>query len=550
MTSQPSTLDQYSVNDQLIKDKARIDNTTILQMFQHDKKRFEHFSTEAAGLFLDYSKNRVDQTTIDNLITLAKQAHLPTAINAMFSGENINTTENRAVLHTALRNTDESPVLVNDEDIMQSVDQTLERMRQITNKIHSHQWLGWTGKPIRHIVNIGIGGSYLGIKTVLDALTPYHKTLTSHFVANIDPADLANVCKVIDPETTLFIIASKSFNTLETLENAMAARQWMLEKKLPESDIAKHFVAISSNIEKATAFGIAKENIFPLWDWVGGRYSLWSAIGLMIPLIIGFDHFSELLEGAHAMDNHFRSAPLAENMPVILGMLGIWYHNYFGAESYAILPYDSSLETFVDHLQQVDMESNGKTVTLSGQPISYQTGPVIWGNVGTNGQHAYHQLLHQGSRLIPADFIVPLAGHYNKKEQHAHLVANAFAQNQALMQGKSLDSIQTELMLAGKSKTEADTLAPHKVITGNRPSNTITMDKLTPNTMGALVALYEHKVFVQGVIWRINSFDQWGVELGKVLGTKIFNQLTGRQSFDNEDASTQGLIHRYHSENK
>ena len=539
-------LKQYAINDELLKDKERINTTTLNALFSQDPKRFDTFSVESASLFLDYSKNLIDETTLSHLITLAEEAHVPTAISAMFNGEKINTTEERAVLHTALRNLNDTPVMVNDENVMQSIDKTLEGMRTLTDQVHNQQWKGWSGKPIQHIVNIGIGGSYLGIKTVLDALKPYHHTsLQPHFVANIDPADLANVCKKIDPETTLFIVASKSFNTLETLHNTMTAKKWMLDQGMPDHSVAQHFIAISCNVEKATEFGIAKENIFPLWDWVGGRYSLWSAIGMMIPMIIGFNHFTQLLEGAHHLDEHFRTAPLNQNMPVLLATLGIWYHNYFGAESYAILPYDSSLETFADHLQQVDMESNGKTVTLTGQPIPYHTGPIIWGNVGTNGQHAYHQLLHQGSRLIPVDFIVPLTSHYSNNEQQTHLVANAFAQSQALMQGKTLEDAKSELLAQGKTGATIKTLAPHKAIPGNRPSNTLTMKKLTPATMGALIALYEHKVFVQGIIWSINSFDQWGVELGKVLGNKVFSQLSGETTFDTEDASTQGLIKRF-----
>ena len=542
----PTFLSQYAANHPLCESAERMKGTALTQLFKDDPERFEKYSVAAAGLFLDASKNLIDDSTFADLIQLTEEAELSTAITAMFDGDRINATENRAVLHTALRNLSESPVLINDQDIMQTIDHTLEKMRVLCSDIHNEKWRGWTGKPIRHIVNIGIGGSFLGVKTVLDALKPYHlPQMHGHFVVNIDPADFAGATRAIDPESTLFIVASKSFSTLETLENTLTARQWMLEQGMPEEAVKRHFIAISSNIKAATEFGITEENIFPIWDWVGGRYSLWSAIGLMIPLMVGFDNYSELLEGAHAMDLHFLETPFKQNMPVILGLLGVWYHNYFGAQSHAVLPYDSSLETFVDHLQQVDMESNGKSVSVSGQTLSYNTGPVIWGNVGTNGQHAYHQLLHQGNRLIPVDFIVPLTCHYPTGEQHAHLVANAFAQSQALMQGKSLDNVTVELRLNDMEEQSIKALAPHKVIAGNRPSNTITMDRLTPFTMGSLIALYEHKVFVQGVIWNINSFDQWGVELGKVLGNKIFDQLTEQKPSANEDLSTQGLINKF-----
>lgn len=545
-----SPLNQYAVSDELVRDKTRIQATTLKKLFATSSDRSNDYCIDAADLFLDYSKNLIDESVLQHLFLMAEQAALPKAINAMFSGKKINTTENRAVLHTALRNIDNAPVFVDGKDVMPAINQTLEKMHWLTNKVHNKKWTGWTGKPIRHIVNIGIGGSYLGIKTVINALVPYHYSdLQAHFVANIDPADIARVCKIIDPETTLFIIASKSFSTLETLENALSAKLWMQAQGMPEAATAQHFVAVSSNIEKAVAFGIAEENIFPLWDWTGGRYSLWSAVGLMIPLMIGFDHFISLLRGAHAMDQHFQSSPVPVNMPVILGLLGIWYHNYLGAESYAVLPYDSMLSSFTDHLQQVDMESNGKTVKYGGEPVTYHTGPVIWGNTGTNGQHAYHQLLHQGSRLIPVDFIVPLTSHYDFGKQHTHLVANAFAQSQALMQGQSAQSIKEAIYAQGKSEATAQALAPHKVIPGNRPSNTITMQQLTPETMGALLALYEHKVFVQGVLWQVNSFDQWGVELGKLLGDKIFDQLTGAGTSENEDSSTQALIRRFRRAN-
>ncbi|MCY4329559.1 MAG: glucose-6-phosphate isomerase [Endozoicomonadaceae bacterium] len=539
-------LNQYTISNALVKDKARMQTTTLEKLFAASSDRFTRYSIEAADLFLDYSKNLIDETTLNHLLHLAEQASLPEAIKAMFSGEKINTTEQRAVLHTALRNFDNKPVLVDGKDVMPAICQVREKMQEFTDKIHNETWKGWTGKSIRHIVNIGIGGSYLGIKTVIDALKPYHRNnLQAHFIVNIDPGDIAHVCKALDPERTLFIIASKSFGTLETLENALSAKEWMQQQGMPEAATAQHFVAVSSNIKKAVAFGIAEENIFPLWDWVGGRYSLWSTIGLLIPLLAGFDNFIDLLKGAHAMDKHFQTSAMNANMPVILGLLGVWYHNYFGAESYAVLPYDSGLETFTNHLQQVDMESNGKTVKVNGESVTYHTGAVIWGNTGTNGQHAYHQLLHQGSRFIPIDFIVPLTSHYHFSEQHTHLVANAFAQSQALMSGESPQRIKESLRAQGKDEATIQTLIPHKKTPGNRPSNTITMQQLNPATMGALLALYEHKVFVQGILWQINSFDQWGVELGKLLGNKIFTQLAKHHVNNDEDTSTKGLIDRF-----
>lgn len=483
---------------------------------------------------------------MSSLMTMAEQARLPEAIQAMFRGDKINYTENRAVLHTALRNSGTDPVMVDGEDVMPKIRDTHKRMKGITDSVHSGEWQGFTGKAIKHIVNIGIGGSYLGLKTVINALTPYHvEGLEHHYVANIDPNEISEVFRRIDPETTLFIVASKSFGTLETLQNAQAARAWMLEKGCAESDIRKHFVAISTNLKAIDEFGIAQENTLPLWDWVGGRYSLWSTIGLMISLVVGFENFQKLLKGAWEMDRHFAQAPLEKNMPVILGMLGVWYQNYFGSESHAVISYDYFLRDFPGHLQQMDMESNGKQTRRDGSTVNYQTGAVIWGGTGTNDQHAYHQLLHQGTRLIPVDFIAPATSHNPLGEQHPWLFANALAQSQAMMQGKNLDEVREELTKAGISSADIDALAPHKVIPGNRPNNMIVPEKITPEVVGALVALYEQKVFVQGTLWQINSFDQWGVELGKVLGNRVYDRLKESGTTSDQDSSTNGLANRF-----
>ncbi|WP_252177458.1 glucose-6-phosphate isomerase [Endozoicomonas sp. 4G] len=521
-------------------------DTHLRELFAADQDRFERYSLEAAGLFLDYSKNLINDDVMSSLIKMAEEARLPEAIQAMFRGEKINNTEQRAVLHTALRNFGTDPVMVDGEDVMPKIRDTHERMKRITDSVHSGEWQGFTGKPIKHIVNIGIGGSYLGLKTAINALTPYHvEGLEHHYVANIDPSEISEVFRRIDPETTLFIVASKSFSTLETLQNAQAARAWMLAKGCAESDIRKHFVAISTNLKAIDEFGIAQENTLPLWDWVGGRYSLWSTIGLMISLVVGFENFQKLLKGAWEMDKHFATAPLEKNMPVILGMLGIWYQNYFGSESQAVISYDYFLRDFPGHLQQMDMESNGKQTRRDGSNVDYQTGAVIWGGTGTNDQHAYHQLLHQGTRLIPVDFIAPATSHNPLAEQHPWLFANALAQSQAMMQGKNLDEVRDELTSAGMSRADVDALAPHKVIPGNRPNNMIVPEKITPEVVGALVALYEQKVFVQGTLWQINSFDQWGVELGKVLGNRVYDRLKESGATCDQDSSTNGLVNRF-----
>ncbi|MGI9276157.1 MAG: glucose-6-phosphate isomerase [Endozoicomonas sp.] len=526
--------------------QKQMSGTHLRDLFAQDAGRFDKYTLEAAGLFLDYSKNLVNDDVMATLMQLAEEARLPAAIKAMFSGEKINNTEKRAVLHTALRNFGKEPVMVDGEDVMPMIRDTRKRMKELTQTIHKGEWKGHTGKSIRHIVNIGIGGSYLGLKTAINAMTPYHvKGLEHHYVANIDPNEISEVFGKIDPETTLFIVASKSFGTLETLQNAQAARKWMLEQGCAEKDIRKHFVAISTNLKAIDKFGIAQENTLPLWDWVGGRYSLWSTIGLMISLVVGYDNFERMLQGAGELDKHFAEEPMEKNMPVILGMLGVWYQNYFGAESHAVISYDHFLRDFPGHLQQMDMESNGKRVRQDGTTVTHQTGAVIWGGTGTNDQHAYHQLLHMGTRLIPVDFIAPASSHNPLGEQHPWLFANAVAQSQAMMQGKTLDEIRDELAASGMAAEEVERLAPHKVVPGNRPNNMIVPEKITPEVFGALIALYEQKVFVQGILWEINSFDQWGVELGKVLGNQVFDRISDKGDTTDQDSSTNGLVNRF-----
>ncbi|USE37767.1 glucose-6-phosphate isomerase [Endozoicomonas sp. SCSIO W0465] len=544
--SNSTALDHLPASKDLAALQQQMATTHLRDLFAEDPNRFDRYSLEAAGLFLDYSKHLINDEVMASLVKLADQAHLTHARTAMFAGEKINYTEQRAVLHTALRSFGDAPVMVDGQDIMPVIRETRARMQAMTEQVHSGQWLGHTGKPIRHIVNIGIGGSYLGLKTAINALTPYHvKGLEHHFVANIDPNELSEVLGKIDPETTLFIVASKSFGTLETLQNAQAARAWMIEKGCAEQDIRKHFMAISTNLKAIDQFGIAQENTLPLWDWVGGRYSLWSSIGLLISMVVGYDNFERLLKGAEAMDQHFCSAPLAENMPVIAGLLGVWYQNFMGAESHAVISYDYFLRDLPGHLQQVDMESNGKRTREDGSTVPYQTGSVIWGGTGTNDQHAYHQLLHQGTRLIPVDFIAPATTHNPIGEQHPWLFTNALAQSQAMMQGKTLDEVRDELSAGGMNADEVNRLAPHKVIPGNRPNSMIVPEKITPETTGALIALYEHKVFVQGTIWQINSFDQWGVELGKVLGDRLIEKIRSPEETTDQDSSTNGLIKRF-----
>lgn len=516
------------------------------ELFAADPARFTKMSLSSCGLFLDYSKNRATPETLNLLFALAQEAKLDAKIKAMFAGDIINTTEKRAVLHTALRSTADQCIIAEGQDIVPEVQQTLNKMQQFVTSVTSGQWKGYTGKAITDIVSIGIGGSFLGPKIVSQALRPYWITgLNCHFVANVDGTSISEKLKLLDPETTLFIMSSKSFGTQETLTNTLTAKAWFLAKGGSQSDVAKHFAAVTSNVAKATDFGIDANNIFPMWDWVGGRYSLWSAIGLPIALLIGMDNFRVLLKGAQQMDAHFATAPLTENMPIIMGMLSLWYGNFFNAQSHVVLTYDHYLRGLPAYFQQLDMESNGKSVTLNGTHVDYSTGPVIWGGEGTNGQHAYHQLLHQGTALIPADFIMPLQSHNPIGEHHDQLASNCFGQTQALMQGRTLDEALAELSKSALSDEEKLLIAKHKVMQGNKPSNTLLMDKLTPETLGALIALYEHRTFVQGAIWDINSFDQWGVELGKTLGNDVLTRIGADQEATALDASSNGLINLY-----
>ena len=518
--------------------------------FDQSPERFEAFTLSETDLTLDYSKNRITSKTLDLLSDLARARGLSAVINDMFTGALVNRSEQRPALHTALRNFSDEPVLVDGKDVMPEVRSTLTRMKEFCWRIRNQHWRGFSNKPFTDVVSIGIGGSFLGPKLASQALKPYWgKKINCHYLANIDGSNLTEVLQGLNPETTLFIVQSKSFGTQETLKNATECRQWFLDNGGKESDLPRHFTAVTANVEKAKAFGISEDNIFPMWDWVGGRYSLWSAIGLPLMLTIGHENFRQLLQGAYEMDCHFKTAPFEENMPVIMGLLGVWYVNFFDAQSHAILPYDHYLRGLPAHIQQLDMESNGKSVNVEGQSLDHNTGPIIWGGVGSNGQHAYHQLLHQGTQFAPCDFILPLMTHNPVDHFHELLVSNCLSQSQALMQGKSLEEAKEELSESGLSEAEISVLAPQKVIPGNRPSNTIFFDKATPKVVGALIALYEHKVFVQGQIWGVNSFDQWGVELGKQLGDQVHAALLAdsddtAQQFD---ASTSGLIKAFRS---
>ncbi|KAK1124432.1 hypothetical protein K0M31_006789 [Melipona bicolor] len=521
----------------------------IYNLFQQNSKRFENFSLEIptpedGPILLDYSKNRLTEEALQLLLKLAQAREIEAARDAMFSGEKINFTENRAVLHIALRNRLNKSILIDNKDVMPEVNAVLNHMKQFTNEVLSKQWKGFTGKPIEDIVNIGIGGSDLGPLMVTEALKAFHVGPRVHFVSNIDGTHIAETLKKLNPETTLFIIASKTFTTQETITNATSAKIWLLETLKNPAAVACHFIALSTNNQKVKEFGIDEKNMFGFWDWVGGRYSLWSAIGLSISLSIGFENFEKLLNGAYFMDQHFCSAPLEKNAPVILALLGIWYHNFYKAETHALLPYDQYLHRFAAYFQQGDMESNGKYVTRAGKTVNYGTGPIVWGEPGTNGQHAFYQLLHQGTRLVPADFIIPIQSH-NKVQGNLHhkiLLANCFAQTEALMKGKNENEVRVELQKAGISPEQINLLLPHKIFEGNRPTNTILFKKITPFILGALIAMYEHKIFVQGIIWDINSFDQWGVELGKQLAKIIESELESTQTITSHDSSTNGLI--------
>ncbi|QKT04538.1 glucose-6-phosphate isomerase [Ectothiorhodospiraceae bacterium 2226] len=513
------------------------------ELFARDPERFARFSLRLDDLLLDYSKNRITEHTLTLLLRLAEECELPRWVERMFAGERINTTEDRAVLHVALRNRAGTPMRVDGEDVMPEVNAVLAQMRRFSEEVRSGAWRGYSGKAITDVVNIGIGGSDLGPVMVTEALKPYARAgLRAHYVSNVDGSHLADVLEAVDPETTLFIVASKTFTTQETLANAEAAKAWLLRHAPEASSVAKHFVALSTNAEAVRAFGIDTRNMFAFWDWVGGRYSLWSAIGLSIAVTLGMDHFEDLLAGAHAMDEHFRHAPLEQNMPVILALLGVWYHNFFGAQSHGVFPYIQHLHRLPAYLQQADMESNGKRVTRDGQYVDYTTGPVLWGEPGTNGQHAFFQLLHQGTRLVPGDFIAALDPHHALQEHHAILLANCFAQTEALLKGKTEEEARRELEAEGLSGAALARLLPHKVFPGNRPTNTLLFDKLTPYALGRLIALYEHKIFVQGVIWNVNSYDQWGVELGKQLAKPILAELRGAGGVSAHDGSTHALI--------
>ena len=519
---------------------------SMREAFNADPQRFSQFTLSSCGLFLDYSKNLITTETRDLLVGLAKEVDLKAAIDALYAGEPVNSSEGRPALHTALRRPVGDKLSVNGVNIMPDVHKVLNQITDLVGRIHDGLWRGYTEKPITDVVNIGIGGSFLGPELVSEALLSYaHKGVRCHYLANIDGSEFHELTMKLRAETTLFIVSSKSFNTLETLKNAQAARAWYLAQGGSEAELYRHFIAVSSNNAAAVAFGIREENIFPMWDWVGGRYSLWSAIGLPIALAIGMSNFKELLSGAYTMDQHFQNASFEQNMPVLLGLLGVWYGNFWGAQSHAILPYDHYLRNITKHLQQLDMESNGKSVRQDGTPVSTDTGPVIWGGVGCNGQHAYHQLLHQGTQLIPADFIVPIVSFNPVSDHHQWLYANCLSQSQALMLGKTRSEAEAELREKGLPEAEVQKLAPHKVIPGNRPSNTIVVERISPRRLGALVAMYEHKVFVQSVVWGINAFDQWGVELGKELGKGVYNRLTGAEETLADDASTQGLINYF-----
>lgn len=519
---------------------------SLKYLFENDTKRFEKFSIKFEDILLDYSKNLITEETLKYLLDLAKEVKLEEATEAMFTGEVINKTEKREVLHTALRNRSNEPVMVDGKDIMPDINAVLAQMKAFSEKIISSEWKGYTQKAITDIVNIGIGGSDLGPLMVTEALKAYQKPhLNVHFVSNIDGTHLTETLKKVNPETTLFIIASKTFTTQETMTNAHSAKAWFLEQAKDESMVKKHFVALSTNQEGVASFGIDTQNMFGFWDWVGGRYSLWSAIGLSIACVIGFDNFEELLEGANAMDIHFKTAPFEENLPVLLAVIGVWYGNFMDADTEAILPYDQYLHRFAAYFQQGNMESNGKSIARNGEEINYQTGSIIWGEPGTNGQHAFYQLIHQGTKLIPCDFLAPAISHNPLGDHHPKLLANFFAQTEALMKGKNGSEVEAELIAEGKSEEEIAFLKPFKVFSGNRPTNSILFKKLTPRTLGSLVAMYEHKIFTQGVIWNVFSFDQWGVELGKQLAKNILPELISDEPVMSHDASTNGLINAY-----
>ncbi|MDN3608330.1 glucose-6-phosphate isomerase [Vibrio ostreicida] len=523
-----------------------VQDMDLKERFAHDPARFDKLSLRFGdNILVDYSKNLINEETLEHLFSLAKETELQSAIDAMFGGEAINKTEGRAVLHTALRNRSNSPLILDGEDVMPAVNAVLAKIKSFTERVIGGQWKGYTGRAITDIVNIGIGGSDLGPYMVTEALAPYKNHLNLHFVSNVDGTHIVETLKKVNPETTLFLVASKTFTTQETMTNAHTARDWFLETAGDDVHVAKHFAALSTNAHAVSEFGIDTDNMFEFWDWVGGRYSLWSAIGLSIALSVGYEHFVELLEGAHEMDRHFAHTELECNIPVILALIGIWYNNFHGAESEAILPYDQYMHRFSAYFQQGNMESNGKYVDREGNAVTYQTGPIIWGEPGTNGQHAFYQLIHQGTKLIPCDFIAPAKSHNPAGDHHQKLMSNFFAQTEALAFGKSEKTVKAELIELGKSEAEAATLAPFKVFEGNRPTNSILVKQITPRTLGNLIAMYEHKIFVQGAIWNIFSFDQWGVELGKQLANQILPELSDSAEVSSHDTSTNGLINAF-----
>ena len=535
----------------LIQHQQEVGDLHMRDLFAGDPGRFARYSLRLGNILFDFSKNRITEKTLPLLFDLARQANLSQWIEAMFTGEKINITEGRAVLHVALRNRSNEPIYVDGKDVMPEVYRVLGKMRRFSESVRSGDWKGYTGKPITDIVNIGIGGSDLGPKMVCEALKPYSRPdLHAHFVSNVDSTDLVEVLKRLNPETALFLVASKTFTTQETMANAHSARQWFLAAARDEAAVAKHFAAMSTNAEKVSEFGIDTANMFEFWDWVGGRYSLWSAIGLSIALYLGMDRFEELLGGAHKVDQHFRTTPFEQNIPIVMGLLGIWYNNFFGAQSNAILPYDQYLVHFASYFQQGDMESNGKGVTRDGAWVDYSTGPVIWGQPGTNGQHAFYQLIHQGTKLIPCDFLAAAQSQNPLGEHHPMLLSNYLAQTEALMKGKTPEEARVELVAQGISGAQLEMLIPAKTFRGNKPTNSFFYPKLTPDVLGSLIALYEHKIFTQGIIWHINSFDQWGVELGKQLAKAILPELKAAGEVSNHDSSTNGLINYYKSLNR
>ena len=529
---------------------STIKNTHMRDLFAQDPDRFAKYSLNAAGITFDYSKNRLTEETLSLLVELAQQAGVEQARDGMFAGKKINFTEDRAVLHTALRNFSGKPVMVNGEDVMPEVTATLAKVKNYVNKISNGELTGYTGKAFTDVISIGIGGSFLGPKVMSEALKPYQqKQLKVHFVANVDGCHIADLTATLNPETTLVITSSKTMTTQETLRNANSAKDWFLQTA-PQEAVAKHFACVSSNIQGAQDFGILEENIFPMWDWVGGRYSVWSAIGLPLALSVGYENYESFLKGAFEIDEHFQTAPLAENMPVIMALLGVWYRNFFGAQSHVLLPYYHYLRALPAYVQQLDMESNGKAVSTNNDVLDYATGPIIWGSEGTNGQHSFHQLIHQGTTIIPADFMLPLNPVHDVADHHDMLAANCFGQTQALMQGQSEAEIKENLAAKGVSAEDIEKIAKHKVMPGNKPSNTFLFDELSPNTLGKLIALYEHKVFIQGVIWQINSFDQWGVELGKVLGNQVLDKIANADAKLNMDSSTNALVAQFRQARK